>query len=209
MTHYKKISVLVRSGEYYRVFQTQCFSIRPITNLFFRFNPTYEVRAVKDGEFPSHFPVDNQEWRQLPKDKIAEMSRILEGEKLYDLTVPEVEDIKSYLLENFQYRKALNLWYIYAAENKIYPSKQPFYGVQVKEVPEWVIKEIGMCEHPTFISDENNPYIFKEDILKWYDGRRYDKMINGYMASGYLLEKIRKETSKTDEDNTNTTNENE
>lgn len=208
MTSYHKISVLVRSGEYYRVFQTQCFTIRPITNLFFRFNPTYEVRAVKDGEFPSHFPVDNQEWRQLPKDKIAEMSRILEGEDLYDLNVPKGEDIKSYLLENFQYRKALNLWYIYAAENNIYPSKQPFYGVQVKAVPEWIIKEIGACERPTFLRDEDNPYISKEDVLKWYDGRRYDKYINGYKAEGYLLEKIRIEISKTDED-TDTTDDNE
>jgi len=208
MTSYHKISVLVRSGEYYRVFQTQCFTIRPITNLFFRFNPTYEVRAVKDGEFPSHFPVDNQEWRQLPTDKIAEMSRILEGEDLYRLDVPEGEDIKSYLLENFQYRKALNLWYIYAAKEGIYPSKQPFYGVEVKAVPEWILNDIGMCEHPTFISDENNPYINKEDVLKWYDGRRYDKYVNGYKASGYLLGKIRIEISKTDED-TDTTDDNE
>lgn len=208
MTRYHKISVLARSGEYYRVFQTQCFTIRPITNLFFRFNPTYEVRAVKDGEFPSHFPVDNQQWRRLPKNKIAEMSRILEGEDLYDLSVPKGEDIKSYLLENFQYRKALNLWYIYAAENKIYPSKQPFYGVQVKAVPEWIIKEIGACERPTFLRDEDNPYISKEDVLKWYDGRRYDKYVNGYKASGYLLEKIRIEITKTDED-TDTTDDNE
>ena len=208
MTHYNKISVLVRSGEYYRVFLTQCFSIRPITNLFFRFNPTYEVRAVKDGEFPSHFPVDNQQWRRLPKNKIAEMSRILVGEDLYDLSIPNGEDIKSYLLENYPYRKALNMWYMYAAKNKIYPSKQPFYGVQVKEVPDWIINEIGICEHPTFIHDDTNPYINKEDILKWYDGRRYDKYINGYMASGYLLDKIRIETSKTDED-TDTTDDNE
>lgn len=208
MTSYHKISVLVRSGEYYRVFQTQCFTIRPITNLFFRFNPTYEVRAVKDGEFPSHFPVDNQQWRRLPKNKIAEMSRILEGEDLYDLSVPKGEDIKSYLLENYPYRTALNLWYIYAAKNKIYPSKQPFYGVQVKEIPEWVIKQIGACERPTFLRDEDNPYISKEDVLKWYDGRRYDKYVNGYKASGYLLEKIRIEISKTDED-TDTTDDNE
>jgi hypothetical protein len=153
--------------------------------------------------------VDNQQWIELQKDKIAEMSRILVGEDLYRLDVPEGEDIKSYLLENFQYRKALNLWYIYAAKNKIYPSKQPFTGVQVTAVPDWIINDIGICEHPTFISDENNPYISKEDILKWYDGRRYDRMINGYKAEGYLLEKIRIEIPKTDENTTDTTDDNE
>lgn len=209
MTHYRKISVLVEASGMYRVYTTQCFTIRPITNLLFRFTPKYRIIAVIDGQFPSHFPADNEKWRRLSKSKVAEMQSILENENVYSIdSLPETNS-KSYLLENFPYRKALNLWYIYAAKNKIYPSKQPFYGVQVKAVPEWIIKEIGMCEHPTFISDENNPYISNEDILRWYDGRRYDKMVNGYMASGYMLEKIRIQTSKTDEDTTDTTDDNE
>ena len=205
MTRYNPISVLVKSGKHYRIFNTQCFSIRPITNLFFRFNPTYEILAVKDGHFSTQFPVDNQQWRRLPNNKVADMYRILESEDLYKLEIPKGEDIKSYLLENYPYRTALNLWYIYAAKNKIYPSKQPFTGVQVSTVPDWIINDIGLCEHPTFVHDNDNPYINKEDILKWYDGRRYDKYINGYMASGYLLEKIRMEIQQTDEDTDNTT----
>ena len=189
MKQYSTISIIVKSGDNYRVFTTESFTIRPAVNILQRYNPDYSILAVKDGEFPEGIQADNTGWTNMAPLEADTMMQMAEMSGVYEIPADRW-NYRRMLLENFPYRKAMNLWYVHCAKNGIYPSKQPFKGVYA-DVPEWVKKEIGTCEHHTFISDENNPYIDKSDVLKWYEGRRIEKMIGGHSVQGYLLTKIR------------------
>lgn len=200
MKHYNPISILVRSGQYWRVFFTESFTIRPACNHLQRYNPDFRIMSVKYGMFPTNIIPNNTQWVKLTKDEEDElMASIVEDKDTFQ-PIPDVPDLKAYLLSTYKYRTALNMWYIHAANSGIYPSKSVFRGV--KSNPEYIpislIKKIGICQHLTFVSDADNPYEDKEDILKYYDGRRIEKMVNGQKVEGYLLDSIRISPDKCD-----------
>ena len=190
MKSYSPMSVLVRSGEYWRVFTTESFSIRPIVNHLQRYNPNYTIIAIKYGYFPSEIIPNNTSWQKLTNDEEMATLNIVMEEEIFNIT-PSVPNLKTHLLEHYPFRTALSMFYRYAAERAIYPSKSVFRGVEVSDIPEWLIAQMGRCERLTFVSDTDNPYIEKSDILKYYDGRRIERMINGQKVSGYLLDNPR------------------
>lgn len=201
MKKYSPISVLVESGEKYRVFTTESFSIRPITNHLQRYNPDFKIVMARYGFFPAEIKANNSGWITLTESERANAENMCSNDLIALKGNYGQEKEREWLLESLPYRTALTTWYMYAAQHGIYPQKNPFSGVQVSYVPEEIVKIIGTCEHPTFVADKDNPLERKEDILKWYDGKRIEKYVNGYKAEGYLLEKIRIEIAKNNENN--------
>lgn len=193
MKKYKQISVIVESCGKYRLFTTESFTIRPIVVYLQRFNPDFSIVFGVYGEITACGEVTNTQWTEKKPLGVK-----YEGETFH--THPaECDNLKQYLLENFPYRMALNEWYMYCAENGIYPSKQAFRGVTVEKVPEHIYTVVGECERPRFLPDTENPCAEKSDILKWYNGKRLEKYVNGYRAEGYFLEKIRLEKKNQNE----------
>lgn len=193
---YEAVSALVRSGDKWRVFITSAsFTIRPLVVYLQRYNPDFEIVAVKYGYFPSGIPACNTQWTKLSNSEALSMTERIAIDDVFKKPL-DITNLKPYLLENYPYRKAINLWYWFVAEHAIYPGKNPFKGVKVSNVPEWLRKQVGNCEFLTFLSDEDNPYIEKADILKWYDGRPIERMYNGQKVKGYILTECRQDNGQ-------------
>jgi len=190
MQKYDPISVLVNSGNKWRVFTTESFTIRPIVNHLQRYNADFNIRKVRYGYFPTEILPNNTSWTKMTLYEVNDMFDVIDEDTNFD-TIPSVPDLKKHLLENYDYRTALSMWYIHCANSHIYPSKSVFRGVKVSDIPDWLITQTGRCQRPCFVSDKDNPYTNVWDILKYYDGRRIDRMINGQKVSGYLLDSMR------------------
>lgn len=198
MQKYSPISVLVRSCDsYWRVFTTESYSIRPIVNHCQRYNPDFQIVKVKYGYFPTEIIPNNTSWQKLDRTEEDNTLQIINEETTFN-ELPSVNNIKQYLLESYDYRTALSMWYIHCANSHIYPSKSVFRGVKVSDIPKWLITQTGLCQRPCFVADKDNPYISVSDILKYYDGRRIDRMLNGQKVSGYLLDSMRISVEESD-----------
>ena len=195
MKKYKQISVIIESCGKYRLFTTESFTIRPIVVYLQRFNPNFQIFFGVYGKITTCGEVTNTQWAEKQPLGVK-----YEGETFH--THPaECDNFKKFALENWPYRVALNEYYLFCAKNGIYPSKQPFAGVTVDTIPEKILNSVGTCERPRFLPDTENPCAEKSDILKWYDGKRIEKYVNGYRAEGYFLQKIRLENKKPNENN--------
>lgn len=199
MKQYPPISVLARSGDYWRVFITQSFSIRPIVNYLQRFNPSYSIVYVKYGYFPSEIQPTNTKWTELTPEEVLQMTEIITEDEMFE-PIPDMPNFKEYLLANYDYRTALSTYYWYTANYSIYPSKAPFSGVENYDIPDDIYELVGPCDHLFFISDDDNPLENSWDILRWYEGRRISRRINGVLVEGYLLSGPRFEIEDEDEE---------
>lgn len=180
------ISAIVRSGDYWRIFTTESFTIRALVIHLTRYCPDYEIMAIRYGVYPTQL-LDNMEWRKLEKEEVTALS-------VYFNDFANIGDKEAIIGSNAPYRDALNIWYIKCAQNREYPSKTPFKGVQIQHIPFEAAIEYGTCvEHPFFVSDEDTIYTSPSDILNHYDGKRLERTIGGRQVKGYLIEKCRLE----------------
>lgn len=191
MKRYGKISLLVQSGEFYRVFETESFSIRPAVVHLQRYSSNYKIVAVCYGDFLG-CPADNKNWKRCKITGVYYRGDIIYLPRVEkNPTQQAIERSKAWLLQNWDYRTAVNMWYVYAATNNIYPSKTPFAGIAIdgefSPVPTELYNILGRCERPRFLPDNANPLPEKWDVLRWYEGRRIERMINGEKVEGYLL----------------------
>lgn len=183
MKEYTTISTLVRSGNKYRIFQTQAYSIRALVIILRRYSPQAEIINVKYGDFACPCP----DWEE-DYEPCQEEENLLPIHSIYT---------REELLRSFDYRTAINIHYAYCHQKQKYPSKSPFKGVRPWNKEEFK-QEIN--KHPFFIKDEEND--MGSDILKYYEGKRIDRLVNGEEVYGYYLTsaRIMKENAEEDEE---------
>ena len=179
MKKHLPIVVQVQINGNYRVFVTRSFTIRTLIVSLQRYAGKYDIISVSYGNYygPS-------EW----SDKLDYIPTELEIDNT---------ESKQELLENHDYRDALNLYYMQCAKNGIYPSKSPFRGIKTR-LPEDAYV-YGDIKHPLFIPDNQSPYHYESNILSFYEGRYISKMLNGEEVSGYLLTASRRITDENEE----------
>lgn len=182
------ISVLVRSGEWWRVFTTESFSIRTIVVHLTRYCPDYRIMAAKYGEYKLK-KVSNQSWTRLSDDDVDGL-----GLRFFGETAQHKE---AYIWLQDSYRDAVNLWYIHCANSRLYPGKRPFTGVRVPTIPEYAAYTYGTrVERPFFVSDKESIYKVPSDINLHYEAKRVDRTVRGESVSGYLVTACRLENKR-------------
>ena len=182
MKEYTTISTLVKSGNKYRIFQTQAYSIRALCIILTRYSPQAEIITVKYGDFDC--PCPNWDDTYQPCDE--------------ENSLPiHTKFTREELLRQFDYRTAINIHYAKCHQTGKYPSKSPFKGVRPWNKEEF---KHEVNKHPFFIKDEEND--MGSDILKYYEGKRIDRLINGEEVYGYYLTSARiiKENAEEDEE---------
>lgn len=167
MYEYATISTLVKSGEKYRIFQTNAFSIRALVIALGRFSPQAEIIAVKYGRFDCPCPKWDKDYQPCEEENSFPINTKYTREEL---------------LRNFDYRTAINIHYFQCFRDLKYPSKSPFKGVRPWKVEEFAHKWTG---HPFFVRDAENPE--GADILRYFEGKRISKYMNGEQVEGYYL----------------------
>jgi len=175
-----KINILVRSGQYCRVFSSQTFSIRNLITQLRRYNPNADVLCIWYGEGTLYF-ASNDEWKKLP----------LHSWRVPDAIYIPTDNDKVSLLENYDYRTAVNLSYARCMNIGKYPKLHPFKGVKIGGHLPSELSKYEDAHYPLFVADNENPYANKEDILLHLDGYRIEKKVNGYDIAGYLIENNR------------------
>lgn len=168
---YPVISVLVQSGDYFRIFTTTSFSCRALVTLLWRYNPNYQILAVKYGEFACDCPRWEKDYEMCEEDGLLPINERYTREEL---------------LRNFDFRTAVNLFYIYCSQDGKYPAKSPFKGVKC-----WTPEEFAFVVHerPIFVPQEQ---CFEgDDVFKYYDGKWIERWMNGEKRSGYYLTEAR------------------
>lgn len=169
---HSQIIVQVSTCAGFRVFTTKSFTIRTLIVHLQRYCGKYDIISVSYGNYygPS-------EW----SDKLDYIPTELELNNT---------ETKQELLENHDYRDALNLYYMQCAKNGIYPSKSPFRGIKTR-LPEDAYV-YGDIKHPLFVPDNQSPYHYESNILSFYEGRYISRMVQGEEVSGYLLTSSRR-----------------
>ena len=164
---YPVISVLVKSGGKYRIFQTNAYTIRSLVVMLQRYNGNYRIVSMKYGEYGCPCPNWDAEYEP------CEETDLFPSNSAYD----EPGD----LLRKYDYRTAINLLYARDSSYGKYPSKAPFKGVKC-----WRHGECTQFEnrrYPFFIPcDEDNG-----DCLKYFDGRLISRYIDGEEIRGYYV----------------------
>lgn len=181
----QSISFLVESRGYYRMMTSNVFSIRNLVLQALRYNPYIRIMAIGYG-VPTMTHSNNKEWLKLDNSQVHEdISRLKQ--------IPYPKDFsKEYLLTNYDYRSAVNLYYVWCANNRIYPIKNPFKGVKIDDVlPDLLAEKYGYIKFQTFVQDEANVFENKANILNYYEGQRVDRMWRGNKVSGFILTKCR------------------
>lgn len=184
------ISVIVRSGKWWRVFTSEAYSIRSIIVHLNRYCPDYQIVAIRYGFYPTKL-LSNYEWLELSEEEITELSP-------YFQDFSKVIGSKEYILSlEAPYRDKVNLYYIACSVRRAYPSKRPFDGVPVEYIPyEASIAYGTSVEHPFFVADADSVYSEPSDIMNHYDGKRVQKTVYGQQVSGYVIEHCRLEYKK-------------
>lgn len=173
------INILVKSGNHCRQFTTKTFSIRNLITQLRRYNPSADVLCMWYGDSKPFF-LSNEEWKKFP----------IQWRVPNSIYIPSDND-KVSLLENYDYRTAVNLAYARCLNVGTYPKLHPFKNVTLEgELPQ-ELAQYEDAHYPLFITDEQNPYDAKEDILLHFDGYRVEKKVNGYDIEGYLIENKR------------------
>ena len=178
------ISVIVKSGEWWRIFTSEAYSIRSIIVHLNRYCPDYQIMAIRYGFYPTKL-LSNLEWRKLEKAEVTAL-------KVYFHDFSNIGTKEQILSTTAPYRDKVNLYYIKCSIERAYPSKTPFRGIAVNSIPYEASAEYGSrVEHPFFVADADSIYTEPSDILNHYDGKRVDKVICGETVKGYLIEKCR------------------
>lgn len=182
----EKVNILVSTEKYCRQFSSQTFSIRNLITQIRRYNPTAQVLGLWFGDFQPHF-ASNEEWKKLPSSW-----RIPDS-----ISIPN-NDKKEDLLENHTYREAVNLAYARCLNNGQYPKLHPFKNVHRSGNLPAELAQYENAHYPLFITDDQNPYETKEDILLHFDGYRIERKVNGYDIEGYLIDNKRYNSQEDD-----------
>ena len=180
------INILVRSGQYCRQFTTKTFSIRNLVTQIRRYNPAVEILCLWYGDLKPYF-LSNEEWKKFP-------SQWRVPNAIYIPT----DNNKEHLLENYDYRTAVNLAYARCLNVGTYPKLHPFKNVKRDGNLPAELSKYENVHYPLFITDEQNPYTTKEDILLHLDGYRIERKVNGYDIEGYLIENKRYNSQEDD-----------
>lgn len=168
MREYSTISALVKSGDQYRIFQTQAFSIRSLVIILTRYSPQAKIINIKYGDFSCPCPRWTNEYQPCEEEE--------------NLLPTNTKYTREELLRLFDFRTAINIHYYQCHQTAKYPSKNPFKGIRLWHVSEFKHK---ITKHPFFINDEENTE--DSSILRYYEGRRISKYINGEKVEGYYL----------------------
>lgn len=176
---HSQIIVQVSTCAGFRVFTTKSFTIRTLIVHLQRYCGKYDIISVSYGNY-----YGKSEWSETLDYIPTELEL-------------NNEETKQELLENHDYRDALNLYYMQCAKNGIYPSKSPFRGIKTR-LPEDAYV-YGDIQHPLFVPDNQSPYHYESNILSFYEGRYISKMLNGEEVSGYLLTASRRITDENEE----------
>lgn len=185
--HNGTISVIVKSGQWWRIFTTESFSIRALVVHLNRYCPDYSIEGIRYGEYPLDI-IDNRQWRKINKEDFPVLLPYL-------IPFSKFLGTKEAILgSNCQYRDAINIYYVACSQNRQYPPKRPFTGVPVEHIPfEAAVAYGTVIDHPIFVSDEESVYAEPSDILKHYDGKRIERTVRGKKVKGYLIERCRLE----------------
>lgn len=187
MNEYKPYTIVVRSGEKYRAFTTQQFSVRAFVVALQRYNPDFQILDAYDGENYDE-RITNDEWKTIegeyrPKNNMS--------------TLTCYAGIDGYIRNAANYRDAITCYYLWCAKEGIYPVKRPDKGVERRPIPEELMEKIEpkliRGGNLYFLKDADNPFDRKEDVLLFYDGRRYTATRDAESIDGYILTKNKEE----------------
>lgn len=180
------ISVIVKSGPYWRIFTTESFSCRAIIVHLNRYCPDYEIVSMRYGEYPIDI-IDNKQWRKVSKEDLPVLLP-------YFQPFSRIGSREALLAAGAPFRDIMNLHYIKCSQNREYPSKRPFSGIAVDHIPFEAACMYGTkVDHPFFVADDKSVYTAPSDILLHYDGKRIEKTVQGKKVKGYLIDRCRLE----------------
>lgn len=186
----KQINIYTKSCDKYRIFSTKQFSIHDLSVQLQRYNPYIQVIALWLSEEQPELNANNETWKILSLEELdSDLEQISgSGEKIDILYTKNLTE----LLENFNYRTALTMYYVNCLFYGIYPKKNPFYGVKMNgELPEDVAARLDIKRFPAFVRNEDNPFFYFSDILLYFDGRKIERMYRGEEVKGYIIEACR------------------
>lgn len=190
MNEYKPITIIIRSANRYRAYTTQQFTIRSFVVALQRYNPDYEIVDCYPGECKKSNGVSNEEWLRIPEYHPYNSMKSL----------THWEGIEEYIKNVSTYRAALNGYYLWCAKEGIYPTKRPDKGVERRPIPEELMEKIEpkliRGGNLYFLKDSDNPFDRKEDVLLYYDGRRYTATRDAESIDGYILIKNNEQNEK-------------
>ena len=186
---FNPITILVRSGDTFRCFTTQRFTIRHFIRTMQRYGTGQTIVMAFDDITPANLQLSEKRWTAMTREQLDEAMDFIKKTRNVLFTNTDKDWSKEQLLTaNITYRQAINIYYCQNANKGLYPNEQPFSDVMVK-----IRKPIGYnrLERPVFLSDEDNKEPNVSDILKLYTGYRVRKLINGIPVSGYILKSSR------------------
>lgn len=182
----KHVNIYLQSNRKYRIFSTAQFTIRDLIVQISRYNPSVEAIAIWYSESPLELNANNEKWKSLSEEELlADVEQINESGNRIELL--HSNDKSSYL-KRYDYRTALNVYFVYCLETGTYPIKNPFDGVKISgKMPRNISSRIAINHFPAFLKDDENPFYYFSDILLYYDGRRVERTWRGEPIKGYLL----------------------
>lgn len=190
----QKISILIKSGDYYRIVTTNSFSLQGTAVQIHRYNPVTTVLRLWYGEIPDGMNTTNLNWKLLSERELAEDLHKIDGEQL-NFPLPENYDLQ-HLLNDYDYRTALNIYYCGCLSDNLYPQENPFAKVKMNgKMPEDIAQSLPIKRLPAFLKDEENPFYYYSDILLYFNGKRLERLYMGDMVKGYLLDECRFENN--------------
>lgn len=180
MKEYKSLTIIVRSGSKYRAFTTQSFSIRAFVVMLQRYNPDYQIVDYYEGPC-MHSAISNDKWVTIPTYlPIADM-----------MALTQFNCVDGYIQECTSYREAINRWYLKCSEMGIYPQKRPDRGCHKKTVTNAIYDSVCKASITagclSFIPDAQSPFDNPEDVLLYFNGKRYTAIHNADEIEGYVI----------------------
>lgn len=190
----QKISVLIKSGDFYRIVTTNSFNLQGTAVQIHRYNPVTKVLRLWYGEIPDGMNSTNLNWKQLSDRELAQDLLKIDREPL-NFPLPEKFDLQ-HLLNDYDYRTALNVYYCGCLTNNEYPQENPFAKVKMNgKMPEDIARMLNIKRLPAFVRDEENPFYYYSDILLYFNGKRIERLYHGNMVKGYLIDECRFENN--------------
>lgn len=191
----QKINILIKSGEYYRIVTTKnAFTLQGTAVQIHRYNPVTEVLRLWYGEIPEGMNATNQNWSHLSDGELSQDLQKIDEEPL-NFKLPNTYNLQ-HLLNDYDYRTALNVYYCGTLTNNQYPLENPFAKVKMNgRMPDDIARMLNIRRLPAFVRDEENPFYHYSDILLYFNGKRLERLYMGDMVKGYLLDECRFENN--------------